>query len=74
MKLLLPAALGVSMAIATGVAAFAQCSHGYVAADVQELNIASEKKKTVEAISTHDPQKKNVIEQKAAEKKAVITE
>jgi|GEM_PF-4074056 len=68
MKTLFLTTLGALFAVTMVTASFAQCSHGYVSADLSELKVAAEKKKE-EAMSTYDPAKTDILlgEKKLAE-------
>ncbi len=60
MKILLSITLGALFAVTVGTSAFAGCSHGYQSADMSELKIAAEDKKS-EAMSTHNPAKVEIL-------------
>ncbi len=71
MKTLFPITLGALFAVTIVTSSFAQCSHGYEAADLSELKIAGAEKKNEEAMSTYDPAKVDVL---LGEKKLVKTQ
>jgi hypothetical protein len=70
MKTLFPIALGALFAVTIVTSSFAQCSHGYEAADLSELIVAGAEKKKEEAMSTYDPAKVDAL---LGEKKLVET-
>ena len=70
MKTLFPITLGALFAVTIVTSSFAQCSHGYEAADLSEMNVAGAEKKNEEAMSTYDPAKVDVL---LGEKKLVDT-
>ena len=69
MKTLFPTTLGALFAVTMVTSSFAQCSHGYVSADLSELKVADAEKQKEEAMSTYDPAKVDILlgEKKLAE-------
>ena len=70
MKTLFPITLGALFAVTIVSSSFAQCSHGYVEADLSESKVAGVEKKNEEAMSTYDPAKADAL---FGEKKRVET-
>ncbi len=61
MKILFSFMFGALFAAGVVTSAHAGCSHGYQSADMSELKIVADEKKTNEAMSTHDSAKVDAL-------------